>query len=179
MAGKAKAESKNKSNGQGPPKGNTFWRQRKTHGRKTVFETPEELEAACLNYFDWCHDNPLWETKVSNGSVYELPKMRAMTHRGLCIHLGIDSKTWWNYRSRDEFKEVCQLVDDIMYELKFSGVSAGLLNPTIIARDLNLREKTEVTGEGGGPVEIKDASLNDIARSLAFILASATQGKDG
>ncbi|MDC9826565.1 terminase small subunit, partial [Devosia sp. ZB163] len=43
-------------------------------------------------------------------------------------------------------------VDEIIRAQKFEGAAAGLLNPNIIARDLGLADKQELTGKGGSPL---------------------------
>lgn len=98
---------------------------------------------------------------VTNRGAYkrvDVPKMRAMTFQSLCMHLGISFNVYCQYRKRKEFAETCQAIDDIMYDQKFTGAAAGLLNPVIIARDLGLKDKSELTGKDGGPVET--VSLN-------------------
>jgi len=40
-----------------------------------------------------------------------------------------------------------------MYALKFEAAAGGLLNPNIIARDLGLAERTELTGRDGEPIK--------------------------
>ena len=44
-------------------------------------------------------------------------------------------------------------MDEIIRTQKFEGASADLLNPNIIARDLGLADKSELTGAGGGAIE--------------------------
>lgn len=125
--------------------GNKFWRKRKTHGPGLKFKTPEDLQAACFEYFDWVDENPLWEMKVfGTGLQAKLPHPRAMTIRGLCGFIGMARRSWDDYRDRDGFKEVCELAEDIMFEQKFAGAAAGLFNASIIARDLGLADKREV-----------------------------------
>ena len=46
------------------PKGNKFWEARSSHGTKPKFERAEDLWSACVEYFDWAHDNPLHEAKA-------------------------------------------------------------------------------------------------------------------
>ncbi len=41
------------------PIGNRFWEQRSSHGRKPIFEDPEQLWEAACEYFEWVTDNPL------------------------------------------------------------------------------------------------------------------------
>ena len=134
------------------PKGNQFWKQRSSHGRKPIFETSDQLEKACYEYFQWVEDNPLYEEKVfhTNGVIttHQLPKMRAMTISGLCLFLDISQETWSAYRKRKEdnqdFSGVTTRVEEYIYNQKFAGASADMLNANIIARDLGLKDKQEV-----------------------------------
>lgn len=161
------------------PKGNQFWQLRDKHGRNKLFETPEALWAACCEYFEWVEANPLHEDKIiayeGVATHVDVAKMRAMTLNGLYIFLDIDRKTWDAYRERDEFASVCARVDGVIREQKFTGAAAGLLNPVIIARELGLAEKQEVTGANGGPIETRELSDTEAARRIAFTLAKATK----
>lgn len=141
------------------PKGNSFWKARSSHGRKPIFATPEQLWDACVEYFVWVEDNPLMESQAfayqGDVKVSEIPKMRAMTLAGLCIFLDINRSTWDEYRTKkDGFSEVSTRVDEVIRAQKFEGAAAGLLNASIIARDLGLSDKNELTGKGGEPIQI-------------------------
>lgn len=150
-----------------PPKGNQFWKARSSHGRKPIFATPDDLWNACAEYFEWVQKNPLYESQAfayqGEVQIKEIPKMRAMTLAGLCIFLDINRSTWDEYRLKDDFSEVSTRVDEIVRSQKFEGAAAGLLNANIIARDLGLADKNELTGKGGDPVQIiisqQDAGL--------------------
>ncbi len=141
------------------PIGNKFWEARSSHGRAPIFGSPEELWTACLEYFEWVEANPLYEAQAfayqGNVKIQEMPKMRAMTLASLCIFLDIAKRTWDDYRAREDFVPVTTRVDEIIRTQKFQGAAADLLNPNIIARDLGLSEKSELTGEGGGPVKFE------------------------
>nr|WP_282557261.1 DNA-packaging protein [Providencia heimbachae] len=130
------------------PKGNRFWEARSSHGRKPIFEKPEQLWEACCEYFEWVEDNPLNETKAFafQGVVTKetLPKMRAMTISGLCLFLDIDRSTWLVYKAREDFFTITTRAEEIIYDQKFSGAAADLLNANIIARDLGLKDRQEV-----------------------------------
>jgi len=135
----------------GAPKGNRFWLQRSTHGRKPKFENSDDLWDACCQYFEWAEDNPLEESVVYQGEVMDktLPKMRAMTLTGMRIYIDIGHETWSRYKQIDDFKEVVKKVDEIIRTQKFEGASAGMLNPNIIARDLGLTDNKSITGGEG------------------------------
>lgn len=60
------------------------------------------------------------------------------------------------------FSDICTRVREIIYEQKFTGAAAGLLNPMIIARDLSLRDKSEVSGPNGGPLQIQQITGMEI-----------------
>lgn len=138
------------------PKGNEFWKARAKHGRNKKFENSEVLWAACCEYFEWVDANPLKESKIfhhaGNIVTAEVAKMRAMTIGGLCIFLDISMETWCKYRKDEGFIDITTRADAIIRTQKFEGAAADLLNANIIARDLGLRDKKEVSGPGGGPV---------------------------
>lgn len=141
------------------PKGNEFWKVRSTHGRNPIFKSPEELETACEEYFQWAHDTPLWEDKVTSfqGSNTHEPiaKMRAMTLDGLHLFLDISTQTWADYRNREDFVEVVTRVEKAIRAQKFAGAAADLLNPNIIARDLGLSDNSSTTHNlGDGMAEL-------------------------
>lgn len=165
------------------PKGNQFWRLAADRiGRPLTFETPEELWTHCVEYFEWVDAHPLQEAQAFSyqGKVKlkSLPKMRAMTITALCLFLGIDLETWADYRNRKEFRAVVLRVDNTIRTQKFEGAAAELLNPNIIARDLGLADRNELTGANGGPIETKDISARDKLRSRVDRLA-ARKGEAG
>ena len=139
-------------------KGNKFWLARSSHGRNPIFSNPEQLRNACYEYFEWVEENPLYEEKIfhSQGMITKdtITKMRAMTIGGLRIFLGICEQTWVNYRNNQDFLGVVKEVEEIIYNQKFTGAAADLLNPNIIARELGLADKqqNEHTGVDGKPI---------------------------
>lgn len=130
------------------PNGNRFWEARSSHGRNPKFESPDALWAACCEYFEWVEANPLYEVKAFafQGVVTQesLPKLRAMTISGLCIFLDITRQTWGTFRAMEGFSDITTRAEEIIYDQKFSGAAADLLNANIIARDLGLKEQSQV-----------------------------------
>lgn len=164
------------------PKGNRFWEMRSSHGRNPIFSDPDQLWNACCEYFKWAEDNPLIEMRpfAYQGEVIQepVPKMRAMTIGGLCIFLDINQDTWREYAKKQDFSVIVTRVESVIRDQKFSGAAADLLNPNIIARDLGLADKKELTGEDGGPIKTQDVSISEAARRIAFVLASGAQEND-
>ncbi len=168
-------------------KGNQLWQLAPQTER--MFKNGDELWAACVEYFEWCAANPLLETKAfsSEGTILteELPKMRAMTLRGMSVFCGF-SHTKWNgwAKERDDLKPTIQRVEDVIYTQKFEGASAGLLNHAIIIRELGLAEKSEITGRDGGPIKlsaIDPTKMSDaaLAELLAARVTDETPSSDG
>jgi hypothetical protein len=126
----------------GAPEGNQFWRLRAKHGPNRKFENGEDLWNACCEYFQWVEDNPLIEEKVfaSKGEIltYNACKMRAMTITGLSVFLGIDLSTWYEWKKRNDLSKVITRVEAIIWDQKFTGAAAELLNHNIIAREIGL-----------------------------------------
>ena len=139
--------------------GNKFWLARSSHGRNPIFKNAEQLRAACYEYFQWVEDNPLYEEKIfhSQGVITKdtVTKMRAMTIGGLCVFLDIDRTTWENYRNNPDFFRITKEVEEIIYNQKFTGAAADLLNANIIARELGLSDKVqnEHTGANGSALQ--------------------------
>lgn len=140
-----------------PPIGNQFWKQRSSHGRNPIFATPQDLWDAAEQYFDWVEENPLKEDSVGwfqgEAKHDSIDKMHAMTQDGMQIYLDISHTTWQNYCKKKDFVAITTRIASVIRTQKFIGASAGLLQPNIIARDLGLADKKELTGKDGGPIE--------------------------
>jgi hypothetical protein len=141
----------------GAPKGNQFWKLRAKHGRDKLFATPELLWEAACEYFEWCEQNPLMETKAfayqGEITTAELPKMRAMTLSQLCFYLGCNEAYFRTFKSQlpeneKDFNTVIKEIETIIYNQKFQGAAADLLNANIIARDLGLADRSDLTSGG-------------------------------
>lgn len=135
------------------PIGNRFWELRSKHGVDKLFSSPEVMWEAACEYFEWCENNPLKETKgfAFQGLVTkeEFPKMRAMTLSGLCLYLGCSDSYFRSFKSKADEKDkdfvtVIEKIERTIYEQKFTGAAADLLNANIIARDLGLRDTQQV-----------------------------------
>lgn len=153
--------------------GNKFWLARSTHGRNPIFKNPDELQTACYEYFQWVEDNPLYEEKIfhSSGVITKdnIKKMRAMTISGLCLFLDICENTWANYKKQPDFLSITLEIEKVIYNQKFTGAAADLLNSNIIARELGLSDKVqnEHTGANGTALQLQtNISKDDIKQAM-------------
>lgn len=133
--------------------GNKLWTLRERSGKRPTFETGEELIAKAIEYFEWCEENPITEEVVGwyqgEPTTHEVTKLRAFTIMGLCAFIGVDRQSWSEWRKKEALNEAILWLDDIMYEQKFTGAAAGVLNASIIGRDLGLAEKSELSNPDG------------------------------
>ena len=150
------------------PKGNNYYTLRKRSGRKRIFEDPADMEAAIEEYIQDCQDNPLYSTEQKKGntvipkgykgkipdSLVDIPLSRPFTLAGLCVYMGT-SRAYWNaFRSNlkpdessidKDFLDVITRTEEMFYQQKFEGATIGKFNANIIARDLGLVDKQELT----------------------------------
>lgn len=160
------------------PRGNEFWKLRSKHGRDKLFATPELMWEAACEYFQWCVDNPLEAGEVIKsgnlaGKMLKVPKMRAFTLEALCLYIGCSTSYFRAFKStlKEEDKDFLTVIEQIeltIYSQKFEGAAAGLLNANIIARDLGLSDKQEVTGKDGKDL-FPNHSREDLEKELEAI----------
>lgn len=159
------------------PLGNRFWEARSTHGRSPIFATPQALLDAALQYFTWVEENPLYEDKLFafQGAVTHAPaaRMRAMSIGGLCIFIGISRKAWSEYCTREGYGAITDEIAEAIRTQKYEGAAADMLNANIIARDLGLVDRREVSDPTGAALAVQD-NLS-LARVVAFLLRKGDQ----
>lgn len=168
----------------GAPNGNQYWKARSRHGRKPIWEDPQQMLEACEEYFQWCEDNPLWEVKVSQyqGEPVKMtvPKMRMTTVEGLSVFLGIGTSTWRDYASKDGFSVVVDYVNSVMDSQKLGGAAADLLNASIVSRYLGLVDRAETAHKGNVSItDMTEDQLDAKLQQLAEELAEPYQEEEG
>lgn len=161
-------------------KGNKFWLARSSHGPKPKFASGEALWSACLEYFEWVEANPLQEAKPfafqGKVTIANVNKMRAMTIGGLCNFLDITEVTWHEWaRGKTDLSYVTTQAVAFIRQQKFEGASADLLNANIIARDLGLADKQELTGKDGGAIKVESPSERIAGRIAGLAARNNTQ----
>lgn len=147
--------SKSKEAGpKGFQKGNSLWKSRASSGRNRIFNNAQELWNTAVKYFEWIESNPLVETKTychkgEKPKTIKVDKMRPMSIKHFCFHIGINEATWYTYRKRDIFKDVAWCIEGIIHTWNLHGASAGFLDPGVITRLLALKEHHDHSSEDG------------------------------
>lgn len=161
-----------------PRQAKRFWEARnKFNG---LFSDGAELREACLQYFEWVDENPLYEEKVFNNSYgterAEVAKMRVMTVRGLCLFLGVSHACWYDkWMKDDRYKEVCGWAEDVILQYKVEGAAAGLLTPSFIGKEIGLVDQVQnkVVGAGEkGEIPVKHEHSLDLTNLTEDQLAA-------
>ena len=141
----------------GAAKGNTFWKLRKSSGRKHKFSNPKQMWELACEYFEHIDKNPF--IIYGKGKTIKEKKPKPYTLQGLCIHMNIVKSTWYTYKNeldddnpqKKAFEEMCEYIDQIIYDQKFSGAAVGIFHHQIIARSIGLVEKVDIES-GGKPI---------------------------
>lgn len=154
------------------PKGNQYYKLRSKDGRDKIFETPEDLSNIANEYFEWCEDNPIMRAETvtfqGSGSTFEVPILRPFSIEGFCNYADIAVQTFIDYSNRKDFIDITTRIKQIIYNQQFDGASTNLLNASIIARKLGLKDSSEIdlTSKGNelkGNNEIDYSKLSDQA----------------
>jgi hypothetical protein len=144
------------------PKGNKFWEQRAKHGRDKIFETPELMLSCAKEYFHWCDENPWLKYEAIKsgdmcGKLVAIPTPIPYTIEGLCGYLGCNKGYFNDFEkallskvdeTSKDFSVVITCIRETIYQQKFTGATVGAFNSSIIARDLGLTDKQDVTSGG-------------------------------
>lgn len=118
----------------GAPEGNQFWKLRAKSGASRKYENAEDLWADCEKYFE--------ERSQAKWNDQPLPFLLS----GLCNYLGITTQTWSDWRkNREDLSGVITRVDQICYDQKLAGAMVGAYQHNIVARELGLADKRDVS----------------------------------
>ncbi len=116
-------------------------------------DTPEELWFYALAYFQWTVDHPIYEAQLVKfplrTEIQAVPKMRAMSMPMFFAHSGLTKETYQAAKARPEFARVCELIEGVIYDQKFTGAASGILKEALVTRDLGLAEKVDHVSSDG------------------------------
>src|SRR5690606_22908798 len=97
--------------------------------------------------------------------------------------IGISRQGWSEYKAKEDFSDIVEQVEAVIFSQKFEGASGGFLNASIISRELGLADKQDLTSSDGSmsPKPALDASklTDEQLRSLDTILSQASEAGAG
>lgn len=100
--------------------------------------------------------------------------MRPMTISALCLYLDISRQGWSEYCAKQDFSDITKHIETVIYKQKFAGAAADLLNANIIARELGLADKKELSGADAVMNAAMDAqqAITDILNMHAPVMGA-------
>lgn len=143
-------------------------------GKPKAIKTPEKMWELFEQFREWIEDNPLVyqeHTTTPKGPITKtIEHQRALTWQAFdswLLNKGIASDTRAYRQNRDgaysEYRAVCTRINNEMYSQKFEGAASGIYNANIIARDLGLVDKKDLTVKEKEPTrEELEKELNDL-----------------
>lgn len=133
-------------------------RKRGSHSPVEPFASPDDMWAAACEYFEWMETRPQYEIRpfhyMGSVTLKKIPKLRPLTIKGLLLFLDVSPYVWAQYKSTrgEGYATEVRRIEDVIYTQKFEGATADLFNAGIIARELGLKEHSEITGMDSGPI---------------------------
>jgi hypothetical protein len=151
-------------------------------GKPKAFQTPEDLHAAALDYFNWAEENPWHKAEWKDKGLQSIPVKRVFTWDALCLRLGVNDEYFRTFRSQlkkedpyySAYNGVIGWIERTIYTNKLEGASGGFYNSNIIAYDLGMKKDMAPIGSVGGVnitvVEAKHSTtLEELKRLLEQI----------
>jgi hypothetical protein len=142
---------------------------------------PRVLYEHCLRYFDWASDNALHEGRlgVKNEVVYAVPKMRPFSVKALCVFCGWSPKTWRQWReTREDLEDVIEWAESVIETQKFEGAAAGLLNASVVMRDIGLKEQIDHSSEDGTMTPRATVDLSSLSEDAKMQVLEALDAQE-
>lgn len=137
------------------PKGNQFYLLRETSGVNKKY-SHITLKKEGMEYFQWCLDNPLeepiWDYIAKRTFYKKVP--RPFKINELCRFLGVARITFDEYcKSEDQdLAYIANILKEIIKDQKFDYASIGVFKENLIAKEIGLVDKKEITVEEKQPL---------------------------
>jgi hypothetical protein len=126
--------------------------------------TPDQFDIAWQQYFQWCDDNPWYKNEAIKsgdfaGTIVKVPTARPYTEIGFCAfhnhgeHFLNQLSKYLDGKEDKSSKQLAYILTQARAKCraqKFEGAAVGAFNANIIARDLGLVDKKDVTSDGKG-----------------------------
>lgn len=137
------------------PKGNKYWELREKNGRNKIL-TPKELFLLAYEYKDYIDNNPIEiEDNKGTKNINIIKLKRPYTWDGfehfVFEKTGLASledykKSKGTYK---DFSDIIHVIDRMFKSQKFEGAVIGIFKENIIARDLGLTDKKDISSSDG------------------------------
>lgn len=152
--------------------GNTFWKNRTTHGRTKLFSDAQVLIEEARAYFHWCDTHPWYRAELvkykGDFDEAEVPLGRPYSMDGLTVYLAVSGSYFRsakaNLKDKVENKKATEEEVDLLDAIEWieavirtqniEGASVGVFNPNIIARIHQLAENVNNNNTGDAVLRV-------------------------
>lgn len=132
-------------------------------GRPAIFEEPEQLIEAAEEYFQETakrkiNTEEMVKAGPNAGQKFDINHHIPFTIGGLCLHLGVHSQYFRDFKKRlktmedrqkaREFSLIVTRIEEIILTNQIEGAMAGIYNPNLTARLNGITERTDITSDG-------------------------------
>lgn len=132
------------------------YQPKRGRGRPRRIATPSQLDAVFAEYVADRQQRVIEMTEVEVGNIGKSDINKTKSKRktfplsieDFCVYLGV-GRVWWNQLPED-FSRVKEKIFNYIYNHQLRGAITGEFNPNIVARQLGLADKKEVTTSGDG-----------------------------
>ena len=111
--------------------------------------TPEEVFDFAVRYFSWAESEAIKaiETAAFRGVVSEnlVHKPRVFTLTGLALFMVVNINRFARWRTEVGYSDVMEFIDNVIYEQKYKLGVAGIINSTIVGKELGIDKPQEIT----------------------------------
>ena len=111
--------------------------------------TPEEVFNFAVRYFSWAESEAIKaiETAAFQGVISEslVHKPRVFTLTGLALFMGVNINRFARWRAEAGYSDVMEFIDNVIYEQKYQLGVAGIINSTIVGKELGIDKPQEIT----------------------------------
>lgn len=137
------------------PIGNKYYLERSKNGPYKEF-TPDTLWEAFEEYKNHIDKDPWYTYEAiksgeNAGQLIPIPHQKPYTIEGFASYIGLTFQGLKNYGTKEGYEgtfEVYTRIEGQCKVQKFAGASIGAFNANIIARDLGLVDKSDLTSGG-------------------------------
>lgn len=150
------------------PKKNQFWKLRSKHGRNRIIKEPDVLSMAADEYFQWCIDNPILEEDFMNcaGKPTKVIKNHPRAFKKNELARFCHFARWESISQLKDIKgflDVITCIEGVIADQKYTYAVVGMFNSNIVARDLGLKDNTDITTAGK---ELKHITQVEIIKTV-------------
>jgi len=132
--------------------GNNFNALRESFGTPKLFPTPEELWNLCIDYMEYCAENPLTRNDSIKsgdkaGQTFPVEMPRVYSIKGFASFLGVCKATLYNYEKHENYKEFHDTfarIKDIFDNNLLENALVGNYDQRLAAMRLGMTAKQEM-----------------------------------